>query len=98
MEDEELDVEDSGPEPTRLPNAVWEKAWTLRGVVSQMEKKNISDIIGAPPRSSKYLSSYSNAVSEVIRGLGDETKEEYTRLAKIWNQTGPPPEIQRRYF
>ena len=49
MEDEELDVEDSGPEPTRLPNAVWEKAWTLQGVVSQMEKKKINDIIGTPP-------------------------------------------------
>ena len=81
-----------------LPGVVWRKKWSVRRVVEQMKQKEIKDMIGASSRSSTYWREYTNTVTSIIRGMDAKTLEDYQKLAEKWNDMGPPPEIQRRYF
>jgi hypothetical protein len=41
-----------------------------------------------------YMRGYVRGVNEVIGQLTDQEKREYTEMAKEWNKSSPPREVQ----
>jgi hypothetical protein len=76
----------------------WKKKWTMRKVVQRKEADEINRVIGEKPGSHCYMGKYAGAVTEVINGLSEETKAKYMELAKTWNKSVPPREVQIRFL
>ena len=51
---------------------------------------------GLTPSDPGWLQKFHWTVSEVIESLSDDDLEKYAQMAKTWNETEPPEEIQRR--
>ena len=84
-------AEDSG-----LPGAVWEKKWSVRRVVEQIRRVEITEIIGANQKDERFWREYSKTVTGIIENLDSETYQKYEQMAQRWNNMGPPPEIQKK--
>ena len=50
----------------------------------------------ASPPVTQAGSRSSSGVSEVIGSLGEDGMQKYAEMAKSWNETEPPEEIQRK--
>jgi hypothetical protein len=72
----------------------WKKAWTMRKVVQVMKKAEINNEVGEAAGHPAYMRGYVRAVNEVISQLTDQEKREYTDMAKEWNKSRPPKEVQ----
>jgi hypothetical protein len=75
----------------------WKKKWNLRKVVEQKMRKDIDEQINEDPGTGPYLKKYALAVSKVVDGLTDEQRESYMQMAREWNSTGPPRDVQIRF-
>ena len=70
-------------------------------MVQYKHKQEISKLMkktGLTPKDSSWLQKFQLSVNEVIRSLGGDAKilDEYTKIAKSWNETSPPEELQRK--
>lgn len=74
----------------------WKKEWTMRKVVITMKRDEINKEIGVAAGSPEYLKGYAKGVNKVMGRLTDEQKREYMELAKEWNKSRPPMDIQIR--
>ena len=72
----------------------WKKAWTMRKVVQVMKKVEINREVGETAGDPAYMKGYVIGVSEVVRQLTDQEKREYMEMAKEWNKSHPPREVQ----
>jgi hypothetical protein len=95
-EDDE-EMQDDDDDDVEKPPGVWEKKWTDRWVAARLKRDEIKQMIGVSTKSER-LPKYTKTLSEVMKGLDDETRELYKHLAEQWNRSGPPPDIQRRYL
>jgi len=69
-------------------------------VIADQEKAKIDDVLaraGHAPGSSGYIKNYQRAVGKVIKQLTAENMEQAEKMAKEWNDTHPPKEIQARW-
>jgi hypothetical protein len=80
-----------------LQNKRWKKKWNLRKVVEQKNRNDIDHKINEDPGTGSYLKKYALAVSRVVDGLTDEQRERYMQMAREWNSTGPPRDVQIRF-
>lgn len=77
------------------------RKWNVNQVVGCMKKQQIEDLCrqktNSEPGSKSYLAGYQKALASVVDNLGEEEVEEYSAMAKVWNNTSPPVDVQRRY-
>jgi hypothetical protein len=74
----------------------WKKEWTMIKVVKRKKREEIVKETGAVAGSPDYLRRYAGAVKEVLSRLTDEEKRMYMGLAREWNKSRPPRDIQLR--
>jgi hypothetical protein len=43
-----------------------------------------------------YIAGYQTAVAKVVRDLPEDEEIRYTQMAKEWNKSSPPVEVQRK--
>ena len=68
-------------------------------MVQHLYKEDIAQCMaesGLTPSDPGWLQKFHWTVSEVIESLSDDDLEKYAQMAKTWNETEPPEEIQRR--
>lgn len=51
---------------------------------------------GLTPSDPGWLQKFQWCVNEVIGSLGEDDMQKYAEMAKSWNETEPPEEIQRK--
>jgi hypothetical protein len=77
------------------------KKWTLRRVVKEKLADEIDELTeqlsGATKGTSRYISFYPSAWTQVEQGLSEKVKKEFENLAEKWNKAGPPKELQQKY-
>jgi len=66
--------------------------------VGELKKAEIIEASGSTPGSPGFLRNYKKAVGEVMKTMSDEAKGEAMDLARKWNKSGPPREVQIRYI
>lgn len=75
--------------------------WNYRLVIQNLFKDEIAkkmDKTGLKSSDSDWLQNYQWAVNEVIESEGGETvaPEKYGKIAKSWNEVGPPEEFKTK--
>jgi hypothetical protein len=75
----------------------WKKKWRMRDVVGGLNRQEIIEKSGHAPGSIQFLAEYKNTVSKVMERLPNDTAKEYMALARSWNKSGAPREVQMRY-
>jgi hypothetical protein len=75
----------------------WKKKWRMRDVVGGLNRQEIIEESGHAPGSTEFLAEYKNMVSKVMERLPNDTAKEYMALARSWNKSGAPREVQIRY-
>lgn len=68
----------------------------MRKVVKMMRRDEIDKEIGKVAGGPDYMKGYANGVNEVLKRLTDEEKKKYLELAKEWNKSRLPRDIQIR--
>jgi hypothetical protein len=80
--------------------ASYVRNWNLQSVVQELHRKEIDDLckeLQGDDNSKPYIGWYQNALKTVSDQLGSDTKSEYIKIAKTWNEEGTPMEIRRKY-
>lgn len=75
------------------------KKFTWTQVVAHKHAEELQEEIeklaeGAGRGSKRYISTYQTALKALCNKYEPTKKDEYTKLAKTWNSTGPPRELQ----
>ena len=74
----------------------WKKHWTMRKVVAVKKRNQVDQAIGQDPGTPGYMQQYAGGLNEVLKSLSKEEEREYEQLAKEWNKSHPPREVQIR--
>jgi hypothetical protein len=75
----------------------WKKKhWTMRKVVGALKRADIDEKIGEEAGNPNYMGAYAGALNEVVDSLSDDAKKEYMELARVWNKSHPPKDVQIR--
>ena len=76
------------------------KRWTLGRVVGFQKKPEIEkackELTNANLGTKAYIAGYQTAVAKVVRDLPEDEEIRYTQMAKEWNKSSPPVEVQRK--
>jgi hypothetical protein len=75
----------------------WKKKWNLRKVVEQTMRNEIDGEIDEDRGTGLYLRKYALAVSKVVDRLSDVERARFMEMAREWNSTGPPRDVQIRF-
>lgn len=73
------------------------RKFTVRSVVMELCKAAIEHKIELDNTARSRLAKFPAAVTEVIKDLSVEARDEYEALAEKWNLEGPPREAQLKW-
>jgi len=75
------------------------RRWNTHMVVAHQQKEKIDSLLkraGHAPGSNGYIKFYQQAVGKVIKKMSPKQMEQAAGMAKEWNNSHPPAEIQAK--
>jgi hypothetical protein len=84
----------SNAEAEELKPKKMKQQFTIRDVIKQNYKTLIEKEIPFESTDKEYIGSYQRAVTTVLNNMSEEDQDEAQKILDMWNEQGPPPEVQ----
>ena len=93
---------DSDPEdPKPRGSNKFGKTYKLRDAVTSLFSAKIAEILkdrdAGPPGGKTYLAMYPTVLSEVVKGLTLEERQQAIEISEAWNRDGAPDDLKKKY-